>query len=131
VPNYSDYSESNELFPRTTIYRSIVRDLIGDSPVWYFLEKAIINAQPSPARRDRVGGRRQSSQQPAPTKQTPTGTVTLQLIALNELFEVAYFTELLHNITTNVPGYDVSKYNTTHVTETIKAIMKVRISCAL
>ncbi len=65
---------------------------------------------------------------PLPTKLTPTGTVTLQLIALNELFEVAYFTELLHNITTNVPGYDVSKYNTTYVTETIKAIMKVRIS---
>ncbi|PVH75361.1 putative sexual development protein [Cadophora sp. DSE1049] len=33
------------------------------------------------------------------------GVQALQLIAANELFEVAYFTELIHNITTGVSGY--------------------------
>jgi hypothetical protein len=32
---------------------------------------------------------------------------SLRLIAFNELFEVAFFTELLSNITNNVSGYDI------------------------
>ena len=39
-----------------------------------------------------------------------TGVTTLQLLALNELFEVAYFTELLTNVTTNVAGYDTASF---------------------
>jgi hypothetical protein len=33
---------------------------------------------------------------------------SLQLIAFNELFEVAYFTELLFNLTNSVEGYEIS-----------------------
>ncbi|KAF1990133.1 hypothetical protein K402DRAFT_390438 [Aulographum hederae CBS 113979] len=33
------------------------------------------------------------------------GVTNLQLIAFNELFEVAFFTELIQNITSNLPGY--------------------------
>ena len=40
-----------------------------------------------------------------PTELAPAAVTTLQLIELNEAFEVAYFTSLLHNITTNAPGY--------------------------
>jgi hypothetical protein len=36
------------------------------------------------------------------------GITNLKLIAFNELFEVAYFNELLLNITTNVTGYTFS-----------------------
>ncbi|KAF2816103.1 uncharacterized protein BDZ99DRAFT_433042 [Mytilinidion resinicola] len=35
------------------------------------------------------------------------GLISLRLIALNELFEVAFFTELYQNLTTKVPGYDL------------------------
>lgn len=35
--------------------------------------------------------------------------VSLQLIAFNEIFEVAYFTQLLNNVTNNVPGYNAPK----------------------
>ncbi|KAE9362549.1 late sexual development protein [Stipitochalara longipes BDJ] len=40
-----------------------------------------------------------------PSTLTPNGVQALQLIAANELFEVAYFTELLQNITSKVHGY--------------------------
>ena len=35
------------------------------------------------------------------------GITNLKLIALNELFEVAFFTELIYNVTNNVSGYDL------------------------
>lgn len=31
----------------------------------------------------------------------------MKLIAFNELFEVAYFNDLLLNVTNNVPGYEI------------------------
>lgn len=59
---------------------------------------------------------------PLPTSLTPSGTVTLQLIALNEIFEVAFYTDLLKNITDCVSGYELTNYNRTFVIETITAI---------
>ena len=79
---------------------------------------------------------------PLPTSLTAGATATLQLyvvhqarscgkadmlyrIALNEIFEVAYFTQLLSNITNSVSGYDLSdgsKYNKTYIVNTITAI---------
>ena len=44
---------------------------------------------------------------PPPSISTDTKT-SLELIAFNEIFEVAYFTELLANVTNNVPGYQIS-----------------------
>jgi hypothetical protein len=41
---------------------------------------------------------------PPPSITADTET-SLELIAFNELFEVAFFTELLNNVTNNVPGY--------------------------
>ncbi|CAF9942699.1 MAG: hypothetical protein ALECFALPRED_009919 [Alectoria fallacina] len=43
---------------------------------------------------------------PLPTVLKSTGVTTLQLLALNEIFEVAYFTEFLANVTNEVTGYD-------------------------
>ncbi|KAE8370952.1 hypothetical protein BDV27DRAFT_165084 [Aspergillus caelatus] len=42
---------------------------------------------------------------PLPSKISKDGIANLQLIAFNELFEVAFFNELLLNITKSVPGY--------------------------
>ncbi|KNG85620.1 sexual development protein (LsdA) [Aspergillus nomiae NRRL 13137] len=44
---------------------------------------------------------------PLPSKISKNGIINLQLIAFNELFEVAFFNELLLNITKNVPGYQI------------------------
>ncbi|RJE22891.1 sexual development protein [Aspergillus sclerotialis] len=44
---------------------------------------------------------------PPPPKVSKEGIVTLQLIAFNELFEIAFFSELLTNVTNKVPGFDI------------------------
>lgn len=41
-----------------------------------------------------------------PNPHSAAAALDLQVIAFNEIFEVAYFTELLHNVTTGVPGYE-------------------------
>ena len=43
---------------------------------------------------------------PPPTAPAADDVTSLRLIAFNEIFEVAYFTELLFNVTNNVPGYE-------------------------
>ena len=47
------------------------------------------------------------SNQPPPPKLASSTCTAFQLIAFNEIHEVAFFTELLTNITTNVSGYDI------------------------
>lgn len=42
---------------------------------------------------------------PLPSNLSADGITSFKLIALNEIFEVAYFYELVQNITNNVPGY--------------------------
>ncbi|KAL1594062.1 hypothetical protein SLS59_009093 [Nothophoma quercina] len=44
---------------------------------------------------------------PPPPALSAEGITNLKLIALNELFEVAFFTELIYNVTNNVSGYDL------------------------
>lgn len=61
---------------------------------------------------------------PLPSKLSDTATVTLQLIALNEIFEVAYFTELVQNITSGVSGYDVGS-NQAFAVKALTAIKNV------
>lgn len=45
------------------------------------------------------------SDAPPPPNPGPDGITSLQLIAFNELFEVAFFTDLIANITSGCPGY--------------------------
>ena len=65
---------------------------------------------------------------PLPTSLKSTGVTTLQLIALNEIFEVAYFTSLLSNVTNNVTGYDaaaIAPVDYTYVVDTLTAVVNV------
>eukprot|EP01099_Mayorella_cantabrigiensis_P001566 TRINITY_DN1702_c0_g1_i1.p1 TRINITY_DN1702_c0_g1~~TRINITY_DN1702_c0_g1_i1.p1 ORF type:complete len:397 (+),score=48.93 TRINITY_DN1702_c0_g1_i1:245-1435(+) len=48
---------------------------------------------------------------PPPAPPAEDDLLSLRLIAFNELWEVAFFTELLSNITNNVPGYQFSDPN--------------------
>lgn len=62
---------------------------------------------------------------PLPTSLKPTAVTVLQLLSVNELFEVAFFTELLANVTNNVPGYDVSPLDKGYVSKSLSAIVAV------
>ena len=54
------------------------------------------------------------------------GITNLKLIAFNELFEVAFFNELLTNITENVEGYRfLDEGDRDFVTRSLKAILAV------
>ncbi|KAF4964389.1 hypothetical protein FSARC_7688 [Fusarium sarcochroum] len=59
-----------------------------------------------------------------PTSLGPGSTVAFQLIAFNELFETAYFSSLLHNVTNGVKGYEVEgekRYEAIKVLKTVLA----------
>ena len=65
---------------------------------------------------------------PLPTSLKSTGVTTLQLLATNELFEVAYFSQLLTNVTNNVTGYDVKSIaplERSYVIDTLTAVVNV------
>ena len=65
---------------------------------------------------------------PLPTLLKSAGITTLQLLAINELFEVAYFTELLANVTKCVPGYDtasIAPLDRKYVIDTLTAVVNV------
>ncbi|KAH7389749.1 hypothetical protein BKA66DRAFT_440030 [Pyrenochaeta sp. MPI-SDFR-AT-0127] len=59
---------------------------------------------------------------PPPPKLSPEGITNLKLVALNELFEVAYFTELVYNLTNKVPGYDLG-YGHEYVLDSLNSIV--------
>jgi len=59
---------------------------------------------------------------PLPNKLTDSGALTLQLIALNEIFEVAYFNELINNITSGVKGYECKGMDTKYALKALTAI---------
>lgn len=63
---------------------------------------------------------------PLPTSLTAAATAALQLIAANELFEVAYFSELLANVTNKVTGYEAASVDTLLI-ESLTAIVNVGI----
>lgn len=59
---------------------------------------------------------------PPPEKVSPEGITSLKLIAANELFEVAFFNELLHNVTEKAPGYDLG-YGHEYTIDALRAII--------
>lgn len=63
-----------------------------------------------------------------PTILKSTGITTLQLLALNEIFEVAFFSELLANVTNNVTGYDaasIAPLDKSYVVKSLTAVVNV------
>lgn len=67
---------------------------------------------------------------PLPTSLKTAAIITLQLLSNNELFEAAFFNELLNNVTSNAPGYDVTALDPPldrdYTLKAITAIAKVR-----
>lgn len=85
------------------------------------------NTQQKMAIAQQAGGKLPGIQTP---KSLGDGSATaLQLIAFNELFESAYFTSLLNNLTNNAPGY-----HNDHRDELVKiftTVQAVRLRCSL
>ncbi|KAJ3497797.1 hypothetical protein NLG97_g1621 [Lecanicillium saksenae] len=59
---------------------------------------------------------------PLPTKLGPGSKTTFQLIAFNELFEIAFFDSLLTNVTKGVEGYKINN----HIDKITKILTTVR-----
>ncbi|RMZ70786.1 sexual development [Pyrenophora seminiperda CCB06] len=59
---------------------------------------------------------------PPPPTISPDGVINLKLIALNELFEVAFFSELVFNLTNKVDGYNLGREHD-YVVDSLKAIV--------
>ncbi|KAF2641827.1 hypothetical protein P280DRAFT_541275, partial [Massarina eburnea CBS 473.64] len=59
---------------------------------------------------------------PPPPTLSPEGVTNLQLIAANELLEVAFFSELVFNVTNKLPGYDLG-YGHEYVLDTLSSIV--------
>ena len=65
---------------------------------------------------------------PTPANLTATAITNLHLLALNEFFETAYFTELLANVTNDVPGYDaasIAPLEKTYLVDALTAVVNV------
>jgi hypothetical protein len=57
-----------------------------------------------------------------PSSISQDSLISLQLIAFNEIFEVAFFTELLFNLTNNVDRYKINDKNKKFLIESILTI---------
>jgi len=92
----------------------------GQTP---FVFPNVPNAFPTPGPQELLAIEQQAggtlSDAPPPPFPGKDGITNLQLIAFNELFEVAFFTELIANITNSVPNYEVDAF-------TMKALKAVQ-----
>lgn len=67
------------------------------------------------------------SNAPPPPKLEPSSLTAFQLIAFNELFETAYFSSLINNITANVPGFQLpSQAKQEELLDVLHTILAVR-----
>jgi hypothetical protein len=68
---------------------------------------------------------------PPPSNISADGLVSLRLVAANELFEVAFFSDLLNNVTQNVKGYEIDGNNRDLVIKSLTAVLAVSHSSCL
>ena len=64
---------------------------------------------------------------PLPTSLPADAVQTLQVIAYNEIFEVAFFSSLLNNVTNGVAGFtDLQGLDKAYVEKVLTAVVAVR-----
>lgn len=86
---------------------------------------------PSPAELEQIeqSARGTLPNGPPPASISNEGITNLKLIAFNELFEVAFFSQLLMNVTDNVDGFRISDAGDREfVVESLQAILAVRVT---
>ena len=67
---------------------------------------------------------------PPPTGLDPDTIDSFRLIAFNEIFEVAYFSELVSNITQGVDGYELPEESAEYTVDSLNAVIAVSlVSC--
>ncbi|KAF2874235.1 hypothetical protein BDV95DRAFT_626997 [Massariosphaeria phaeospora] len=97
------------------------RDFSPDN-VYYPLSNGFPNPNPAAVQKIQMDADGPLSNAPPPDKgPSADGITSLKLVAFNELFEVAYFNELIYNVTEKVPGYDLG-YGHEYVIDALRAI---------
>lgn len=107
---------------------SVAATTVGATPFKFPLPDGFPNPDPAQLAEieEKAGGTLPDG--PLPTILKSTGVTTLQLLAVNEIFEVAYFTELLANVTNCVHGYeekDLFPLNKQYVIDALTAVVNV------
>lgn len=97
------------------------RDFSPDN-VYYPMPDGFPNASQDQIMKIEIEAHGILSNSPPPPKLSAEGITSLQLIALNELFEVAYFTEFAYNISNKVAGYDMGNSHP-YMVDTLNSIV--------
>jgi hypothetical protein len=109
-----------------TLHDAFVPTVLRSSRSQHSIRSTSQHALPHPSLDQKLGIQLQAHgtlpNGPPPQKLSEEGRTNLKLIALNELFEVAFFTELVWNITNKVSGYELG-YSNEYVLDTLKAIV--------
>ena len=90
--------------------------------VYFPLANGFPNPSQDQVRQIQIEAHGTLSNAPPPPKISQEGVTNLKLVAFNELFEVAYFTELVYNLTNKVQGYDLG-YGHEYVLDSLKSIV--------
>lgn len=101
VKRYSDFSPDGKYFPLKNGFPNPSKDAIAQ------IQKEAFGTLPN--------GK-------PPANVSSEALTNLKFIAFNELFEVAFFTELVHNLTDKAPHYDLD-YGHEYVLEALNAIV--------
>ena len=109
-----------------TFTASVAPTLVTAAPFKFPLPDGF--PQPSPAQLFAIqkGAGGFLGTKPIPNTLTPAAITSLELLTNNEYFEVAFFSQLLSNITDNVPGYEVDSIAPLDRDEVIAAITAIK-----
>jgi len=94
------------------------------TPFTFPLSNGFPNLSPNALRAVEVQAQGTEPNGAAPTGLSDDDLTSFRLIAFNELFEVAFFTDLLYNVTNEVPGFEVQDHRKRQ--EVIRAITAIQ-----
>lgn len=100
---YQSSSASEKAWPSSTVSSSSE----GQTPFTFPLSNGFPNVDNATLRSIEETAHGTLPNGPLPTQLNQTSVVTLELIAFNEIFEVAFFSSLVSNITNGVSGYTI------------------------
>ncbi|KAH0371422.1 hypothetical protein KCU65_g1972, partial [Aureobasidium melanogenum] len=120
--SYSTMTTSSSGYSAPSSYQSFPTQVASSKNL--LLSNGFPNLSPSALADVNIAAHGTLSNASAGNVSFPADSLTnFQLIAFNELFEVAFFTSLLTNITTGVPGFEIPAHlNSTYIIDTLIAV---------
>ena len=107
----------------TTLLASTLIPLAAAAPFSFPLPNGFPTPSADQVKQIQIQAQGTLSNASAPANISADGLTNLKLIAFNEIFEVAFFTELVANITNNVPGYDLQGEHRAYTLNSLKAVI--------